>query len=155
MNLWEWIFGPPILRIDHQILGDIYSDDRGRVWHADEVQTIGCRGRPSLLIYGDKHGPFPVCVETYQQIYSGWSRIEPTISQEILQLNHNYVGENASEAIQSPELVWSSTELLGIGVEADGCFDLTYRFDWQKKSDGHEITMVFKEWEFQSYYIDG
>lgn len=155
MNLWEWIFGPPTLRIDHQIFGQIFSSDRGRLWQVSAVQSIGCRGLPRLLIHGDQRGPFPECVETFKRIAIDWARIGPIIANEIQQLNHNYVDSTHGVPIEKPELVWDSTELLSIGVQAVGCFDLTYRFDWQTANDAHEITMVFKEWEFQGYHIDG
>ena len=153
VGFWKRLFGSGANVIDHPVLGRI-SKDSG-FWTVAEVESLGSRCKPSLLITGDEGGPKPECLSTYQRLREDWERIKPYVAEEIFNLNQNYFSEKPSRALKSLVDVWEAAELLAISVDADGDFSLTYRFDWQARADGHEITFYFENWVPAGSSIDG
>jgi hypothetical protein len=162
MGFWGRLFGNTdkgvdrvtVKAIDHPTLGRM-SRESGSRWGVDEVAPIWCRGKPSLWLAGDDSGPTLECVQMYQRLREDWNSIATEVAKEIFEMNLNYFSEDPSRCMQSANEVWDSSELLDIGVDAEGSFSLTYRFDWQAPNDGHVTTMYFENWVPAGFSVDG
>ncbi len=154
MGFWGRLFGSPAKTIDYPVLGRVTWESSSG-WHVEEVAPIGCRGKPSLSVAGYEQGPIPECVPTYQRLREDWSSIGTKVAAEIFELNRNYFSDEPARGMKSADEVWDSSELLAISISAEGEFSLTYRFDWQRPNDGHEVTMFFENWVPAGNSIDG
>lgn len=125
------------------------------MWEAAEVEPIGCRGKPSLSIRGDENGPSTECLATYLRLRDHWDEFEPTVARDIYELNQNYFSDKPNLAMRSSDEALKSSELLGIGIDGNGKFELTYQFDWQDPRDGHITTILFENWLPAGISIDG
>ncbi len=159
MGLFERLFGskheiPKDQDVDHPVLGPIHMDSDSS-WFARSVSTIGCKGNPSVSIDGDASGPFDSSVATYQRLRSDWDSIKASVADTLLELNQNYFSEERSQMLVAADDIWPTAELLAVRVGLDGCFDLTYTFDWQRPSDDHQVTVCFEDWQCMGTSIDG
>lgn len=154
MGFWKRLFGSTVKFIDHPVLGRMAWKSRS-TWYLDEVAPMGCRGKPSLSLAGDANGPTPDCVATYQRLRRDWHSIGANVAQDIFELNQNYFSDAPGHGMHSADQVWESSELLAIDIYAEGNFSLTYRFDWQKPNDGHEVTIYFANWAPAGNSVDG
>src|SRR5262245_16627132 len=145
MGLWNRLFGSTSKVIEHPVLGRI-SREAHNLWTVDEIESLGCRGNPSLSLAGTEEGPAPECVTTYQRLREEWANIAPEIARDIFEQNQNYFSDEPLRALSSPEDVWPTSELLDISVYSEGGFSLTYQFDWQDAQDGHITTVYFENW---------
>lgn len=154
MGFWGRLFGSHTKTIDDPICGTMSWDSHSH-WRVDEVAPVGCRGKPSLSVCGDENGPKRECVAIYQRLCDDWSSIGTQVAADIFQLNQNYFSDDPGHAMQSASEVWDTSELLAIAIDAAEKFSLTFRFDWQDPSDGHEVTMYFENWIAAGSSIDG
>jgi hypothetical protein len=154
MGFWRQLFACAANDIDHPVLGRISRNSHSN-WLVNEVESIGCRGKPQLFLAGDASGPNPGCLTAYQRLRDDWERVKPRVADQIFDLNQNYFCDEPYRALRSPNEVWDAAELLGIGVDGEGDFSLTYRFDWQHERDGHEITIWFRNWTPAGVSMDG
>jgi hypothetical protein len=129
--------------------------DTDTSWFAGSVASLGCKGSPSLSIDGNDAGPFAGSATTYQRIHSEWDSLRTMVAETLLELNHNYFSDHPAKMLDSADAIWPTAELLAMCVGPDGCFSLTYVFDWQIPGDGHQITAYFEDWESKGCSIDG
>lgn len=154
MGLWSRLFGGQVKVIDHPEIGRIKRQSK-LTWESESVPSLGCRGDFSVTFSGCESGPLQECLETYKRLRRDWKVIAREVAETLFELNQNYCNETPKLQQRSLDEVWESAELVGIDVNGDGEFSLTFTCDWQAAEDGHLIVLHFEHWRSMCVSIDG
>lgn len=146
--------------VTHPKFGSIFLEDEYgdySMWLASECRFQHYTGPIDISFAGDLIRPRAEAIQACDWADENWNDVLKLIESEAYTRFYKPYADHFKGVPKyaSPDQLWGTETLLGMGFKDRNDFSITLQFQWQQPGDDHQITFYVEEGKCVSHSVDG